>query len=1476
MRLYRRLFQSSSSARKSSRQLKPVLTSLEDRTTPAIYTVTSNADSGTGTLREALGLANGSPGADTIKFAIGSGFASIALSSALPDVSDAVTIDGTSQPGYAGNPVVEINGAGAGSSAQGFKVTSGLVTLQGLIINRFAKQGIWLFGGGSNVIRNCWIGLNTTGSAAAANGDDGIFIDKSSGNTIGGLGTGDRNVISGNSAKGIHFLFNGQANNNKMIGNYIGTDITGKYAIGNGASGIDFFGPATYNTISNNVISGNAGHGITFFGGDASDNLIADNNIGVDVTGVQGIPNNGNGVDIWGPPRITVKNNVIAANKGSGVVINSENIIVQGNFIGTDRTRTKNLGNLDYGVVVGGLSSPKDTRIGGPNLADGNVIANNGSIWTRPGVYVSSGSTGVLIFNNSIYDNASIGIDLNGDNKVNPNDTGDPDTGGNNLLNFPVITTAVGGTGKVTIAGTYNGLANTNFTLQFFSSVAADTSGYGEGRDILGTTNITTDGSGNATFNVSFNSSLIVVGSKISATATTAGNGVGSGYTSEFCQTVSVTAAPTADLAITAQPVTNAVLGTNYSYSYRVTNNGPSSVTLVSVNVPLPVWLTYTSSSATSTSVDASNVVSMDVGTLAAGAFADLTLTVFPTGFGPTSTTASVVGLNTDNNQANNSITTNVLVKDKPGVFQFDSTTLFVGEYESVATINVNRVGGSGGPASVTYRVAAGGAESGTDFLSPTSGVLNFADGQALATFTITILNDALHEGDETLNLSLINPTAGTSLGSPATSIMKIYDDDSSPAFSVTDISQPEGTGAGQSAVFAISLSAPSGLPATVTYSTTDGTASAGSDYTAAAGILTFLPGETTKTVSVNINGDALLENEESFYLDLTAPTESTISKSRGFAALANDDVAPAISVADSSITETTGTTQQLVFTVVLSIPSGLTTKVNYATAAGTALSSADFTTASGQLVFLPGETSKQVKVFIAGDSLFENSENFSLILTQPVNATLERSTAVGTINDNDVMPVVSIDSQTVTEPDTGSTTNATFTIRLSTVSGLPTSVQVATLEGSAKDGNDFQAISQLVTIPAGSVSATVVVKIVGDRLFESTDTFTVQLSGPTNAMLGTATGSGSIKDNDVELFLSLNDVRVVEGDSGSAEAVFNVALTAACEADISVNYATVDGSATAGIDYQATAGTLVIPAGQTSGQIRVAVFGDTKIESYEKSFAINLVNPVNVTLAKTTASCTIVDNDSAGTFAFAQPTYTVNETEASGKVFITVNRTNGGLGSVTIPYSIAGINATAGVDFSASGGMISFAEGQASATIEVPVINDSLVEIVETFTVTLGSPSSMAASLGNPSSTIVSIISEDTTPPAPQITAVKTTVARGSMTAINITFSQDLDPNSIKNLASYTLVAAGRDKKFGTRDDTKYRITKVAYNVTTRTLTITNASIRLTVDLQLTISATGSTMLKDKLGQALDGDRNGTPGANAVVKISKTGLATF
>lgn len=1457
-----------------NRRIRPVVTVLEDRAVPAVYTVTSIADNGTGSIRDALNMANSSPGADTIKFSIGTGIKSIALASPLPDITDAVTIDATTQPGYAGKPIIELNGTNAGSGP-GFKVTGGSTTIKGLIINRFSGQGIWLYGGGSNTVQNCWIGVNTAGSAAATNSGDGIFIDKSSGNTIGGASSTERNVISGNSGQGIHFLFNGQANNNLMEGNYIGTDVTGTYAVGNSGSGIDFFGPATFNTMRNNVISGNGGNGITFFGGDATDNLIIGNMIGVDVTGTRGVPNSRTGVDVWGPPRITIKNNVISANKGAGISVNSNYVTIVGNIIGTDINKTTNLGNLDEGIKVGGLGNPIDTRIGGPNYSDGNVIANNGSFWIRSGISVTSGAKTVLIFNNTIYDNALMGIDLNSDGKVNLNDTGDSDTGANDLLNFPVITAAVAGTGRVTVAGTYNGLASTAFTLQFFASNVADTTGYGEGKNLLGSAEIFTDVNGNATFSTFFNSSQVPLGSKISATATMTGNGPGTGLTSEFCQSVAVTPAPSADLAVTVQPVTGAILGTNYQYTIQVTNNGPNAVQGVTVLDALPAGLVFISSSATAT-IDSENVVAMDAGTLAVGASKTITLTVLPTAFGNISTGVSAVGLNTDPNPNNSSITHIAIVADKPGQFQFESANLQVGEWESVATIRVNRVNGSGGAASISYTIAGATAKAVSDYSGPASGILNFANGQSTATFTIPIVNDSLYEGNETLNLALLNPTGNTTLGSPATASLSILDDDAIPTFSIDDVTQSEGTGPGQSITFTVTLSDPSGIAASVNYATTAGTASANSDFTPVASILVFSPGEVSKTVTIAIVGDQIQENDELFYVDLTAPNNASISDSRGVGTLQNDDAAPLISVADSSVTEGTGSTAQMSFNVILNVASSLPVTVKYATANGTALSGSDYGAASGTLTFQPGDISKTVKINISGDSLHESDETFSFNLNTPTNATIDRDSAIGTIVNNDAMPGVSIDNTSVTEPDTGSSTNAIFTVKLATASGLPVSVQVDTVDGTAKAGSDYTATSQTIVFSPGTTTKTFAVPILGDKLFEETEEFAFQLSNVTGAVITPGSGTATILDNDAQILLNISDAIVTEGDTGTSFATFNVSLSSACEADIRVNYATQNDTATAGLDYTATTGQLVILAGQTTAVIQVPVLNDTVAEPFEKKFKLQLTSPVNVNLQQTFATGIIQDNDSAGTFAFDQPGYQVAENVAGGVVVLTVTRTNGTNGSVTIPYTVASGSAVAGQDFNGASGTVSFAAGQQSATISIPIINDTLVESPETFSVILGTPSTTAATLGAVSTASVTIVSEDIAIPVTKITSVKPVLSRGTMTTINIVFSSDLDANSIKNLASYTLVAAGRDKKFGTKDDTKYKMSKVSYNASTKTLTLTHAKITLTGDLQLTVSGSGSTTLKDRGGNAIDGNRDGKAGGNAVIKISKSGVATF
>jgi hypothetical protein len=219
---------------------------------------------------------------------------------------------------------------------------------------------------------------------------------------------------------------------------------------------------------------------------------------------------------------------VISASKGNGISIRlatATGISVQGNFIGTDVTGMAALGNDANGVWIERASN---NAIGGMASGAGNTIAFNGG----DGVLVDSSfgpTTGNTIFGNSVFSNVNLGIDLFPDGPT-PNDLGDGDAGANNLQNFPILTSADSVGANTTILGTFNSTANDSFRLEFFANDSCDSSGYGEGQTFIGSTNVLTDGSGNASINITF--PVAVAGGKfITATATdTAGN------TSEFCQ----------------------------------------------------------------------------------------------------------------------------------------------------------------------------------------------------------------------------------------------------------------------------------------------------------------------------------------------------------------------------------------------------------------------------------------------------------------------------------------------------------------------------------------------------------------------------------------------------------------------------------------------------------------------------------------------------------------------------------------------------------------------------------------------------------------------------------------------------------------------------------------------------------------------------------------------------------------------------
>jgi titin len=391
---------------------------MEERVLFATFLVTTTADSGTGSLRAAMQKANSSTGADVIQFRIGTGLKTIAPLSSLPHLTGPTTIDGSTQGGYAGKPLIEIRGDRAGTSTTGLVLRGGAGTVKGLIINRFGANGVMLLSKGGNTLKNCYIGTDASGNAAAGNKQKGIIV-QSSGNTLGGTATTDRLVISGNGQSGVQF-YTSAASGNRMLGSYVGTNAAGTAAVRNVATGVSIY-QAANNTIggttsgARNVISGNGQNGIVVLGTGAKFNTILGNYVGTNAAGTARLGNAHYGIEI-SQPNNTVggttagARNVISGNKYSGVVLwlaSGSYNKVQGNYIGTDYTGKLDLGNSWRGIDVS--SGSGNNLIGGATSAERNVISGNEQDGVRvyqgtnnriQGNYIGVGSDGTKALGN--------------------------------------------------------------------------------------------------------------------------------------------------------------------------------------------------------------------------------------------------------------------------------------------------------------------------------------------------------------------------------------------------------------------------------------------------------------------------------------------------------------------------------------------------------------------------------------------------------------------------------------------------------------------------------------------------------------------------------------------------------------------------------------------------------------------------------------------------------------------------------------------------------------------------------------------------------------------------------------------------------------------------------------------------------------------------------------------------------------------
>ncbi|WZP01061.1 Calx-beta domain-containing protein [Isosphaeraceae bacterium EP7] len=455
-----------------------------------------------------------------------------------------------------------------------------------------------------------------------------------------------------------------------------------------------------------------------------------------------------------------------------------------------------------------------------------------------------------------------------------------------------------------------------------------------------------------------------------------------------------------------------------------------------------------------------------------------------------------------------------------PALLVIDDVT--VNENEGTATFTVSLSRPSGEAISVVADTANGSAVAPGDYTA-TSSILTFAPGVTSQTFTVPVVNDALNEATETLTVNLtgaIGANIADSVG-----VASILDDDPTPTLSIDSVTIDENAG---TAVFTVTLSAASGQSVSVGFATAPQAATAPADYQAVAGTLTFLPGGAlTQTIIVPIVDDAIFETSESFLLNLSAPTNATLSNTVGTGTIVDDEPEPTITITGLAMTEGDAGTSSVAFVVTLSGLSSLPITVQFATADGTATAGVDYVASGGTLTIPAGSLTGTILVPITGDLLDETDEAFVVNLTAPTNATLALGQAQGAILDDDATPTATISGATVTEGDAG-TTNAVFTVTLSAVSGRDVTLNFATADGTATAGVDYVASGGTLTIPAGSLTGTILVPITGDLLDEFDEAFVVNLSNPTNATVAGAQGLGAILDDDT------SPVAVADGFTGA------------------------------------------------------------------------------------------------------------------------------------------------------------------------------------------------------------------------------------------------------------------------------------------------------------------------------------------------------
>jgi len=1496
---------------------------IEGRVLLSMYVVTStNDNTSQGSLRWAIQQVNSDPTPDSIDFNIAaSGTQTIQLTSALPVVTEPVLIDGTTESGYQSSPLIIIDGSNLPAGTNGLTVSAGASTVRGLAIVGFSGSGIVLNSGGGDVVASNYLGVDPSTTNPKPNGT-GISILGSSSNTVGGTTAQAGNVISGNSGAGVLIEYSTtDASQNDVDGNEIGTTADGLSPMGNGLAGVLISG-ASNNQVggpgaAGNIISANGGPGIELVSG-AAGTTIFNNDIGVGADGATPLGNGSDGIQITDSSGAQIggvasgQGNVVGCNKGNGIKVSgaSNGTTVEANAIGTDFAGSRNLGNTLNGISLGASFN----SIGGMSASAGNLIYHNGNGSTGAGVLLVGNVVGNSILSNSIYLNAYLGINLG----AGPTPNHNPGTPGpNDFQNYPVLTLSQSDGTTTTVQGTLTSTPNTKFFIQYFGSPTEDATGYGEGKDLLGSTYVQTDSNGYASFGTGISAGSYA-GEFVAATATSP-----VGDTSEFG--LDVVTQGQINLQLTGIGTPNPVLaGGQETYTLTVANQGNVTANSVILNDQLPAGVLYVSSTTSQgyifPSLSGTNIQAV-LGSIAPGKEATVTIVVgtASTMTGEISDTATVSSAQTDPDPSNETVTINTKVEQAAdvaiGMSAAPEPVLQGGDLTYAITVT------NLGPAQASNVQVMLPVAPGATYVSASTptGSTTFANGQVIASLGNLAANSPIN-----LTIVLQANTAGKLTETASASSDNIDPNPSNNQVSVTSDVAP-------AADLAVAISASAGAAAAgidltytvtvtnngpaddpnVTLSDTLPTAANVVSVTASGGLMptvqngaasvsiTLLPSGASQTMTIEVDptgssGTTLTDSAAASgqYADpvpdnntdtLTLPVR--VISNLAIAASAGPATVPVGQPATFSITVTNlGPAAEPDAVVATQLPQNVSV-ISATATQGTAPSvySSGFLTVDLGALVSNGSAVFTLVLAPGVDSVGSLTESFA-VSGQNVDPSLANNSASASVT---VVPASDL-AVKISPGNSPAYDEADWTFSLivtnagpcnatgvSALAELPSGMQVVAMSSSQGLAPVVQNGTVAASLGSLAIGGTATVSVVVEPTADGTMAIGASVSGD-QADPYTANNQDSIS---VPVSPSVNLAVQLVPNSPVVLTGHNLILTAtvansgpSAASDVAVSLPLQSGLTF--VSASTSQGTSGLVAGQVVAQLGALAPGA------EATFSV-VVTPTAPGIVSATASATTAEYqldpedtsvtarvtaiESPGVLQFSAASYAVSE--MAGYALLSIVRSDGTQGAVSVSFATSAANATAGLDYVPKSGQIAFAAGQATATIEVPILRDPWDNHDEYVNVLLSAPLG-GAILGTNTSASVRIIDVDPDATPPTVSQLTWSGSSRSISSLTLSFNAPLIASLATNPADYRLInlsSGGRTVATGV---------PVYHQVlSSKTFTVTldpTSPLASGQVYEIIAMGTGANAIRDLAGNALAASSTGQPGSNYVATFAQ------